>query len=388
MSGSMPAIDTVATYFGLPRCYWLLDRTRDFLKLWRCYQHAAGEAGACGRSRKQVARDLLTLFFEYRTFPDHYGPCRLWELDRSRWKYYYGSNYRTHQKLRLARQVQPPEYAILFDDKDVCDRLCRALGVAVPRSHGVIEPAQDYRAMIRRWLAASAGNGLFVKPLRGSAGRGIVWVQQVAAEVRVRTRGGVVPLDVFRLEGPAVVQDAVQQDARMAVFSSGSVNTVRVLTLFTLAGEAMLVSAAYRVGVGDAYVDNWSAGGLVVGLDAGTGALKPYAYDKEGCRYVAHPTSGRVFEGFVVPQWRQIADLALKVQSGFPCYRLLGLDIALQANGEPTVIEINNEPDLMLQEQACGPLLENEAVLREFGGYDILVNQHQRALYEQLAKRG
>jgi hypothetical protein len=35
-------------------------------------------------------------------------------------------------------------------------------------------------------------------------------------------------------------------------------------------------------------------------------------------------------------------------------------------------------------EQKAGPLLRSESALRAFGEYDLLVNKHQRKLYDSL----
>lgn len=341
----------------------------------------------CTKSMIGVARDCLELFFDYRTFPDHYGPCRLWELDRSEWKYYFGSNYQFHQSEKLKRTVQPAIYEILFNDKEVCKRLCRETGVNMPHTYGVIRPDQDYRQALRSWIDEAAGDGLIVKPLCGSAGRGIVLTRLMQGEIRIQSRERCVPLDQYCLDTDAVVQRILKQDARMDVFCSTCVNTVRVVTLYTKQDRVLILAATLRTGVGDAYVDNWSAGGVAVGVDRRMGTLERFGYDKTGNRHLVHPTSGVRFEGFVVPEWPRILDVATTVQKAFPFYRLLGMDIALGQSGDPVLIEVNDQPDLLFQEQTSGPLFKDEEILREFAEYDLLVNRHHTQLYRSLQKK-
>ena len=100
----------------------------------------------CGKSRTGLALDLLTWFFSYKTLPTHYGKCRLWEVDRKDWKYYYGSNYLPHQEARLKRIVQPLEYRLLFNDKYICALLCQALGNPGPAN--VWDPRSGPRLQI------------------------------------------------------------------------------------------------------------------------------------------------------------------------------------------------------------------------------------------------
>lgn len=364
-----PYIDRLLLVPQLPGCYAEMLRSTEGTK-----------------SAWTVARDCLELFFDYQTFPDHYGPCRLWECDRSEWKYYFGSNYQSYQRARLKRRVQPAVYEILFSDKSVCERLCRETGVRMPRTCGVIRVDQDYRAALRAWIDEAGGEALIVKPLCGCAGRGIVLAQQVDGEIRVHGRDGTVPLDQFRLPADAIVQRVLKQDSRLAAFSPASVNTLRVATLYTRQDRILILAATLRTGVGDAYVDNWSAGGVAVGVDRQTGRLGRFAYDKSGKRYLTHPTSGMRFEGFPVPEWPRILDVAITIQSAFPFYRLLGMDIALEESGEPVLIEVNDQTDLLFQEQTAGPLFKDAAILRAFAEYDLLVNRHHTQLYRSLSK--
>ena len=170
----------------------------------------------------------------------------------------------------------------------------------------------------------------------------------------------------------------------MALFSDASVNTVRILTMLTGHGDILIVSAALRAGIGGAIIDNWSAGGIGVGIDRRGGRLKKFAYDKRSRAYPAHPTTGVVFEDRPVPEWDRLSAFAADVQRAFPFYRLLGLDLALDQAGEPVLIEINGAADLTFNEQVAGPLLKSVDVLRAFGDEDLLVNRHQRRLYADL----
>ena len=359
------------------------DRAKQFSMLPGCYRKIRAIED-CGRSRTGLAFDLLTWFFSFKTFPNHYGLCRLWEVDRKEWKYYYGSNYLPHQLARLKRFVQPLEYRVLFNDKYVCVLMCQALGFRTPRTYGVLDPALDYRAQIDEWLDASSEHQLIIKPLFGEMGRDIVVATRAEGRTVIRTKQKSSPLEGYVLGEKAIVQDIVAQDARMAVFSSSSVNTLRVVTMLTPQNKVLIVNAIFRSGVGSAFIDNWSAGGVAIGVDCINGKLLKYAYDKNSNRYLTHPESGVVFEDSPVPAWDRICALAIAVQKAFPFYRLLGLDMAIDRTGEPVIIEINGAPDLGGGEQMAGPMLRHKPVLRAFGEYGLLVNRHQRKLYADL----
>lgn len=359
------------------------ERFKQFLMLPSCYARL--------RSRKDMrtpgwrtAGDLLVLFFSYRTFPDHYERYRLWEVDREDWKYYYGSNYHPHQQRQLRKAVQPSDYRVLFNDKYLCGLLCKALGIRTPAIYGVIDPVGDYRALIETWLRSSAAGAVIIKPQFGETGRNIVLAEITDRRIRIRSGTALRELEDFILPEKAVVQEVVRQDGRMAELSSASVNTVRIVTMLTRPGDVLIVSAALRAGIGGAIIDNWSAGGIGVGIDCRRGRLKKFAFDKRSCAYPAHPTTGVVFEDRPVPEWDRLSAFAADIQRAFPFYRLLGLDLALDQAGEPILIEINGAADLTFNEQVSGPLLKSVDVLRAFGDEDLLVNRHQRRLYTDL----
>ena len=369
MFRSNPRVDRAIGFFTLPVLHRRLARWPE-----------------CQRSPLGIAGDLLRWFFEYKTFPDNYGPCRLWEVERGDWRSYFGSNYQAYQRAALTRNVQPARYAIVLRDKAVCERLCRDPRITMPRTYGVVGPHDDYRERIADWIGREPTGDLVIKPLSGAAGRGLVVAERRTAGVVVSDRQEETPLDRFSLDEESIVQGMVRQDPRMAAFSLRSLNTIRVVTMLTRDGRTIIVGAALRCGVEGSYVDNWSAGGVAVGVDIDSGRLRS-----------THTTS----TALATSSTRQprCALRALLFQNGeeflkrqltqelFPYYRLLGTDIGLGEQGEPVLIEVNDSTDLLFQEQASGPLLGRQEVLEAFGDEHLLVNRHQRELYDEQKSR-
>ncbi len=340
------------------------------------------------RARLGIWFDLLELYYRYKLPPEAYYLCRLWEVNRSDWKYYFGSPYREPQRSLLQKALQPTAYQILFSDKVICERLCREIGVKVPHTLAIIRPDQNYKDKISSLLHQYPEQKFIIKPVIGGGGHGVVLARKHENEISVQSSSETVTLDRFNLLKTSLIQEAVVQDKRMSLFSPYSVNTIRVVTMYTMADLVIIAAALFRCGRDESYVDNWSSGGVAVGIDVETGQLQRFAHDKNGIKYTEHPTSKVRFENFAIPEWTAILNLSKKIQGAFPCFRMLGLDIALQENGEPILIEINDIPDLLGQEQMCGPLLKIERNLRAFGEYDLLINKYQRELYRNLIKEG
>jgi len=367
-SESYPVFRRFIRFLMLPYCFYKLN--------WK----------QCDRNPFLVLFDFLYLFFILKTYPDNYGPCRLWEIRRDNWKFYYGSGYHPYQRQRLRKMVQRKEYRILFNDKVVCEQLCRGIGVALPVTVGLICQNSDCRRALEMFFTKTTQKKLILKPITGHAGKGIVLAKKTNdGEIMIQQKNHTIPLERYTLKEAVVVQEFIVQDSRMAQISESSVNTIRVLTIMTIENDPVIVSTLARFSAdSEAYIDNWSAGGVAIGINCQSGKLMKFAFDKEGNRYTHHPVSGVLFEGFQIPEWERVIFTAKKVQSAFPFYRLLGMDIAIAKDGIPVLIEVNASTDLILQEQASGPLLENQEILKIFSSYGLLVAKCQIAMATSL----
>jgi glutathione synthase/RimK-type ligase-like ATP-grasp enzyme len=260
--------------------------------------------------------------------------------------------------------VQPFEYQILFNDKVVCEQLCKGMGINQVESIGVLNKDNDYRNELINIFAVSGVDKLIVKPILGHGGSGIVLAQKKLDEVTVNMKQGLVPLKDFILKENAIVQKLLQQNSIISKISSSSLNTIRVVTILKKSGSVQIVSATMRFGVGVSFVDNYSSGGIAAGINCKTGKLKKYAHSKIGERYTHHPTSGFEFEGFQISSWNFVIELAQEVQKQCPFYKLLGMDIAIDNERKPILIEVNANPDIIFQEQTSGPLFADRDVLQ------------------------
>lgn len=364
-SESHPLIRRALRFIALPYCYFkLID--------WK----------ECTKSRYQVAKDLLYVFFYLKYYPDNYAPCRFWEKDRSIWSYYYGSSYHSFARRKLRKVVQPYEHQIIFNDKSVSEQFCKGMGIQIPASYGLIDPVSDGRALVETVFRDTGLNELIIKPIMGHAGRGIVLAVKSLDGIVIKTKESECALAEYEFKDKSIIQEVVMQNAEIAKISNASLNTIRLISLLTKSHEIIILSASMRFGVGNAYVDNWSAGGIAVGVDHNNGSLMETAYDKYGSQYYEHPDSKVIFKNYKIPCWDDVVQIARKVQGACPFYKLIGVDVALSNNG-PVLIEINANPDIVFQEQTAGPLLRDKRILFEFSEYDLLINNYQKNLLKK-----
>ena len=147
------AKDRVETFFQVPIYYRAVIKLRE-----------------CKKSRGGIWADLLELYYRYKLPPEAYYLGRLCEVEKSDWKYYFGSPYREPQRSRLQQKVQPAEYQILFADKSVCEKLCKGVGVKMPRTLGIIGPDQNSKEKIPYLLNQSPEQKFIIKPIKGRGG--------------------------------------------------------------------------------------------------------------------------------------------------------------------------------------------------------------------------
>jgi len=363
LSESHPLIRRILRFAALPYCYVKLVNWKE-----------------CTKSKYQVAKDLLYIFFWLKYYPDNYSPCRFWEKSRDEWIYYYGSSYNSYPRMKLRKLVQPFEHQIIFNDKNVCELLCKGMDVRIPTSFGVIDPTDDCRKEIETIFNNTDLTKLIIKPILGHAGLGIILaIKKPNNQIVIQTKTSEYDLEKFVFKDKAIIQEVVVQSDELAKISDKSINTIRVVSLLCKSKEVLILSASMRFGVGNAFVDNWSAGGVAVGVNHQNGTLMEVAYDKRGNKFYEHPDSKIVFKDFKIPRWNEVLEIAKTVQKSCTFYKLIGIDVAVTNTG-PILIEINANSDIIFQEQTAGPLLKDKKILTEFAKYDLLINKYQKRL--------
>lgn len=362
LSESHPLIRRVIRFLALPYCFFkMID--------WK----------ECQISKYQVLRDLLYIFFRLKYFPDNYSLCRLWEKERTQWAYYYGSIYDAYQRSQLRCSVGKKKYEELFEDKDICFKLCEVAKFPLPNQFAYVEPHENYKDVIRSALLDKLTQKVIIKAVDGCGGKGIYVAEKIENEILIHDKQKSIKLDKFTLSAPSVVQEYVEQHELLSQFSS-STNTIRIVTFLSQDKKNVLILGAYiRFGIDHPYIDNICTGGVGVKVNVESGHLNEIGYGFNGLKCKSHPTTDVIFKNFQIPFWPEIVKLAKQIQLDFSFFGLLGHDIAVTPNG-PVIIEINAIPDIVALEMLCGPLLKNKSIKTEFGKQNLLINRYQERL--------
>ena len=143
-----------------------------------------------------------------------------------------------------------------------------------------------------------------------------------------------------------IIQERIDnQSDFMAQFHPDSINTIRVVTV-KRHKKIYPICAFARFGVNGRSSDNWSSGGLLVGINIVTGEFEKYALMRPGVgtKQYRHPNTGIEFENKVVPDWANIVQYVKDLHEVFYDIHSIGWDIVLTTNG-PLVIEGNDNWD-------------------------------------------
>jgi glutathione synthase/RimK-type ligase-like ATP-grasp enzyme len=356
----------------------LLRRIQRFAALPICFMGIKWDQ--CRKKKISVIFDLLYIYFFLKDYPDNYMQCRLFEKNKNLWTYYYGSGYNPLQRKHLSKNVWIKKYQIIFNDKRITQQLCKASSLPTPRIIGLITTKEELWSILEGFQNENYENGYIIKPIDGSAGKGIFKIIKVEDKFKLTNKGKAIPTDSFKIVSQYIIQECVTQHNQMGFFNNSSINTIRVVTMLRSDKQVMIVGAYARFGRADSVTDNVSDGGIGVGIMTLTGSLRKHGWDKYGRKYEVHPDSGLVFENFKIPHWENVVKLALETQSAFSFYRMVGIDFAICTDG-PVIIEINAQPDLVALEQRNGPLLNDYKIWKEFKKQRLLYNNKQHKLY-------
>ncbi len=242
----------------------------------------------------------------------------------------------------------------LVDDKLLTKSLALEAGMAVPELYGVTTAQHE----ISQLPSLLTGHEDFVlKPARGSGGNGILVITGTL-EGRYRRPGGQLLREeelghhvsgilsgLYSLGGQrdrAMLEYRVRFDPLFEQVTFQGVPDIRVIVFLGHPAMAM-VRLPTRYSDGKA---NLHQGAIGAGIDLATGRTLAGVLGNDVVR--AHPDTGQSIRGLEIPGWQTILELAAR------CFEItglgyLGVDIVLDDERGPLILELNARPGLNIQ---------------------------------------
>lgn len=138
-----------------------------------------------------------------------------------------------------------------------------------------------------------------------------------------------------------IMQEAFDQHEFMAKFNPTSVNTIRLAVYKSVKDDRCHVTqAVMRIGRKGNVVDNLGAGGVFVGVNSKDGTLLHECFDHYG-RSSTRFNDVDLKLDYKLPFWDKIIEYADTVCGYVACQRLFALDISINHEGKPILLEYN-----------------------------------------------
>lgn len=327
------------------------------------------------KSTVQILCEQICYVFKYGTTNEFYF---LYGFDivgfRDKCEY---MDYNTSQRILTATNSpidKPFTYITILRDKFFFNLMFSALGFKTAPSVGIINSGKLFLFKTKEWgsLIEYFKNNdvdVFCKGVSGQCGEDIYVVKS--------SNGGLLVNniyysfdDFFNLTKNSilVIENRIVQHTELAKYHSDSVNTLRLHTIRDIkSGKIEILPSTFRVGVGGNKVDNWARGGLIIEIST-EGILGKYGFfkpDYDKTRATKHPDTGVVFEGQVIPMYKEAINIVKNMHEFLPEVHAIGWDVAITEEG-PLVVEGNDNWEITLP-QALSRGMKKEFLTYSFG---------------------
>lgn len=240
---------------------------------------------------------------------------------------------------------------ILADDKCLAKELFVKHGIACPMTYGVVHHLVEIQSV---WATVQEKEHLVIKPAKGAGGKGIMILRKSqgcwysgANEVSEdhifhHVANILFGLYSFGDNDKAIFEEFVTPHKFFGEIYDQGVPDFRIILLNAIPLMGMLRMPTETSG-GKA---NLHQGGLGIGLDLDNGMLTSAFNGKTHLTH--HPDSKRRIKGLSIPYWEELLQMAKDVAKVYPL-KYLGVDLVIDQNKGPMIMEVNVRPGLGIQ---------------------------------------
>ena len=289
------------------------------------------------KSREERKKDLLEWKRVHGEANEYYNIYGLDIKGSDPWVYLdYTKAFRRNRD-RLNRKGLRGSVVGIMEDKFMFYKTMKGFGLPVPEVFAFINNGVLFDVELNRISLEDLKDrkDYFLKGSYGMKGKEVTHIEDFE-----QLKSAVAKLP----KGDFILQERIVPSAEAKRLYADCVNTVRIITVRQVGEEPRVFAKFHRMGsVKTGNVDNWSSGGVAVGIND-DGSLKDigfYKYDTPGGRTDRHPDSGTVFATYRIPDYDKAVALALKAHKCFHNLFSCGWDVAITENG-PVLVEGND----------------------------------------------
>lgn len=257
------------------------------------------------------------------------------------------------RNFELINKLNPRPYHKLANDKVLSKQIFEEQGVPSPKVYAIIESMGD---IYQGWEQVANQTEVAIKPAQGSQGGGILILKKNEAGEWVKGSGKRMELSaihnhlaniIFGLysngrSDRAIIEYCLHSHHFFLDIFPEGVADLRIIMYKDMPTMAML-RLPTRQSDGKA---NLHQGAFGIGIDLESGCLLQGFHQNQ---YVnAHPDTAIQFEGQQIPFWQEILEICRTTSRATPL-KYLGIDVVIDEQQGPLVLEINARPGLAIQ---------------------------------------
>lgn len=258
------------------------------------------------------------------------------------------------RNLNYVLAYNPRKYYPLVDNKIETKRIAKEAGISTPELFQVI----DFQGQVYNIEKLVAKYKEFViKPTHGSGGNGILVITGRTPEGYVKASGETITgqdlqyhlsktlSGLYSLGGhpdKAIIEQKVNFDPMFEKVTYLGVPDIRVLVFQGVPAMAM-VRLPTKESDGKA---NLHMGGVGVGVNMATG--ETLSGVQHNIVVDTHPNTGNSIKGIAIPQWQRLLEMSSRFYD-ITHLGYIGVDIVLDKDHGPMILELNARPGLSIQ---------------------------------------
>jgi alpha-L-glutamate ligase-like protein len=252
-----------------------------------------------------------------------------------------------------------PIYA-LCDNKALTKKLCESQHIPAPQTYALIQRFGDIKKSKGLLLDLP---GFVIKPTRGAGGRGVLAIANRNGKGFKNTKGELFSLEqikyhistilsgLYSLSGhpdQAMVEKLIKPHPAFKGLTVAGTPDIRIVIYKTTPIMSML-RLPTEASQGRANLHQGAAG-VGIDLETGTtygGVLRDRVFD-------VHPDTGAPLGGVTIPMWKDVLKIATQLSRAIGL-QYVGVDVLLDAEDGPLILEANARPGLSIQiANRCG----------------------------------
>ena len=257
------------------------------------------------------------------------------------------------RNLSYVYPYNPRKHFPLANDKVLSKSILEKNSIAVPKTYAVICELWEIKQKLE---LISTLDEIVIKPANGSGGAGILilfrnkddeWLThsgEVYNKEKITHHIASILYGVYSIgdKDKTIVEYCLSPHQFLTDIYEKGIPDFRIIVFKNTPLMAML-RVPTKKSRGKA---NLHQGAMGIGIDMEKGVLTKGFYKN---RYVdSHPDSGFLFAGKQIPEWKKTLDVSIQTSKHFPL-KYMGIDIIIDRNQGPMVIEINARPGLQIQ---------------------------------------